>query len=112
MIVKTTAPMDNVKSLLINDPKMKALGNELEILIISKVTQSNGSWIAHTVSCGGVATLEMAWICKKILSFWRVLVILTSHVHRKLIRDWNCFKQFGNYLKVTQTQIKGIKSIL
>ena len=35
MRVKTTAPMDNVKPLLINDPKMKALGNDLEILIIS-----------------------------------------------------------------------------
>ena len=31
----TTEPKDNVKSLLINDPKLKALGNELEILIIS-----------------------------------------------------------------------------
>ena len=35
MRVKTTAPMDNVKCLSINDPKTKALGNELEILIIS-----------------------------------------------------------------------------
>ena len=35
MRVKTTAPMDNVKSLLINDGKMKALGNELQILIIT-----------------------------------------------------------------------------
>ena len=35
MRVKMTAPMDNVKSLSINDPKRKALGNELEILIIS-----------------------------------------------------------------------------
>ena len=35
MRVKTIAPMDNVKSLLINDPKMRTLGNELEILIIS-----------------------------------------------------------------------------
>ena len=34
MRVKTTAPMDNVKSLLINDPKTKAFGNELDILII------------------------------------------------------------------------------
>ena len=35
MRVKRTAPLDNVKSLLINDPKMKALGNELEILMVS-----------------------------------------------------------------------------
>ena len=35
MRVKTTAPMDNVKCLLIKDPKMKALGHELEIPIIS-----------------------------------------------------------------------------
>ena len=35
MRVKTTAPMDNAKSLLINDGKMKALGNELQILIIT-----------------------------------------------------------------------------
>ena len=41
-----------------------------------------------------------------------MLVIFTSHVHGKLIRDWNYFEQFGNYLKITQTQIKGIKSIL
>ena len=34
MRVKTTAPMDNVKCQLINDPKMKALGKELEIQII------------------------------------------------------------------------------
>ena len=69
MRVKTTAPMDNVKPLLINDPKMKALGNDLEILIISYVTQWNGFWNAPTVSCGGVAILEMAWICKKNISF-------------------------------------------
>ena len=31
----TTEPKDNVKSLLINDPKKKNLNNELEILIIS-----------------------------------------------------------------------------
>ena len=30
MRVKTTAPMDNVKCLSINDPKTKALGNELD----------------------------------------------------------------------------------
>ena len=66
----------------------------------------------HTLSCGGVATLEMAWIFKKILTFWRVLVIFTSHVHGKLIRDWNYIEQFGNYLKITQTQIKEIKKIL
>ena len=35
MRVKTTAQMDNLKSLFINDPKMKALANEVEILIIS-----------------------------------------------------------------------------
>ena len=35
MGVKTTVPMDNVKSLLIHDQKRKALDNELEILIIS-----------------------------------------------------------------------------
>ena len=35
MRVKTTEKMDNVKSLLINDPKRKALVNELEILSIS-----------------------------------------------------------------------------
>ena len=31
MRVKTTAPMDNVKSLLINDGKMKGFGNALQI---------------------------------------------------------------------------------
>ena len=66
----------------------------------------------HTLSCGGVATLEMAWIFKKILTFWRVLVIFTSHVHGKLISVWNYFRQFRNYLKKSQAQIKGIKSIL
>ena len=35
MGVKTTVRMNNVKSLLIHDQKSKALGNELEILIIS-----------------------------------------------------------------------------
>ena len=34
MRVKATAPLDNVKSLLINDSKMKAWGNEFETLII------------------------------------------------------------------------------
>ena len=112
MGVKTTVPMDNVKSLLIHDQKRKAFSNELEILIIYYVTKSNGLWNAHTVSSGGVSTLEIAWICKKILTFWRVLVIFTSHRHGKLIRVSKDFKQLGNYLKTTQTQIKGIKSIL
>ena len=35
MRVKTTVPKVNVKCILIRDPKMKGLGNELEILIIS-----------------------------------------------------------------------------
>ena len=112
MGVKTTVPMDNVKFLLIHDQKRKAFGNELEILIINEVTKSNGFWNAHTVSCGGVSSLEMAWIFKKILTFWHVLVMFTSHVHGKLIRHWNYFEQFWNYLKITQTQIKGIKSII
>ena len=33
--LKTTEPMDNVKSHSINDGKFAALGNKLEILIIS-----------------------------------------------------------------------------
>ena len=88
------------------------LGNKLEILIMSSLTQSNEFPNAETVSCGGVATLEMAWICKKISNFWRVVVIFTSYVLGKLIRVGNHFTQFGNYLKISQTQIKGIKRIL
>ena len=112
MRVKTTAPMDNVKSLLINDRKMKALGNELQILITTWATQSNGFWHAHTLSCRGVAALQIAWICKKLLTFWRVLVILTSYVPGKLTRVWSYYRQFRNYLKITKSQIRGIKRIL
>ena len=43
---------------------MKAFGNELEILILSELTESNGFWNPHAVLLGGVATLQMAWICK------------------------------------------------
>ena len=100
--------MENVKSLLIKDPTTKALGNELEMLIISEPTQSNGFSNVHTVSCGGVGTLEMAWICKKTLTFWRVLVVFTSYVPGKLMRVWNCYRQFQNYLKWTENQIKEI----
>ena len=61
--------MNNVKSLSINDPESAALGNKLDILIITLLTQSNEFRNADTDSCGSVATLEMASICKKILNF-------------------------------------------
>ena len=32
---KTTDPMDNVKSLSVNDPESAVLGNKLDILIVS-----------------------------------------------------------------------------
>ena len=41
-----------------------------------------------------------------------MLVIFTSYVIGKLISVWNYFRELGNYVKVTQTQIKGIKSFL
>ena len=49
---------------------------------------------------------------KKLLTFWRVLVILTSYVPGKLIRVWNYYLQFRQYLKITESQKKGIKRIL
>ena len=91
---------------------MKAFGNELEILILSELTESNGFWNPHAVLLGGVATLQMAWICKKLLNFWSVLVIFTSDLIGKLICVWNYFRQFRNYLKKSQTQMKEIRRIL
>ena len=41
-----------------------------------------------------------------------MLVIFTSDLIGKLVCVWNYFRQFRNYLKKSQTQIKGIKRIL
>ena len=82
--VNTTAPMDNVKSLLIDHTKTNALAKELDILMVSWLTESNGFGNAHTVSCGCGSTLEMAWILKNLWNFWCVLLIFTSYVTGKL----------------------------
>ena len=49
---------------------------------------------------------------QKIVNFSRVLVILTSYVPGKLIRVWNYYLEFRKYLKITESQKKGIKRIL
>ena len=41
-----------------------------------------------------------------------MLVIFISYVIGKFIIVWKYFRQFRNYLKKSQTQIKGIKRIL
>ena len=70
VMIETKYNWSNGKFQIPNDPKSVPLGNKLEILIISSLTQWHEFPNAETVSCGGVATLEMAWTSKKLLIFF------------------------------------------